>query len=88
LQDKDIKKMGTKPKRDIRRTDKYESGSLIAKSANIRPEYDKINFRNNAVEKIMGMYTPIKKGSRQAGSNFQGTKLKGLRDKVSLKRKS
>jgi len=88
LQDKDIKKMGIKPKRDIRRTDKYESGSLIAKSANIRPEYDKINFRNNAVEKIMGMYTPIKKGSRQAGSNFQGTKLKGLRDKVSLKRKS
>lgn len=88
MQDKDIKKMGTEPKRDVRRTEKYESGSLIAKSANIRPEFDKINFRNNAVEKIMGMYTPTKKGSRQSGSNLQGTKLKGLGDKVSLKRKS
>ena len=88
MQNKDTKKMGTKPTRDIRRTDKYESGSLIAKNANIRPEYDKINFRNDAVTKIMEMYSPSKKGNRQAGSNFQGTKLKGLGDKVSLKRKS
>ena len=87
MQYKDIKKMGTESKRDIRKNDKYESGSLIAKSANIRPEYDKINFRNSAVEKLMGMYSPSKKGNRQAGSNLQGTKLKGLLDKVSLKRK-
>ena len=51
MQNKDIKKMGTKPTRYTRaKKDKYVAGTLTESNKKSKEDYDKINFKNKAVD--------------------------------------
>jgi predicted transcriptional regulator YdeE len=61
LQNKDIKKMGTKPTRDTRaKKDKYVAGTLTEANKKSKEDYDKINFKNDAWNKVTAL-TPKNK---------------------------
>ncbi len=51
MQNKDTKKMGTKPTRDTRaKKEAYKSGTLTKSNKKSKKDYDKINFKDEAYD--------------------------------------